>query len=221
MRIVGIIPCLNEEQSIRSVIYGLRQQLPQASIYVFDNGSVDQTNHLSRAAGAEVIEASQFKGKGGVLRHALSLLQADFFVIVDGDGTYSLEKLPQMLACFESGADMVIGVRKYKKGSLQIVRWLGNKFFTRFVNWSFSCQLNDLLSGFRILSRECVTSLRLSSEGFEIETEMTLQAVLNGQKIEEVDIDYYPRVNRSGSKLSPLHDGFKIFRQIYRQWKMS
>jgi glycosyltransferase involved in cell wall biosynthesis len=221
LSIAVIIPCYNEEITIAKVVADTRKFLPHSQIYVFDNNSKDQTVARAQAAGAHVVR-SPLQGKGNVVRHAFRVVDADLYLLVDGDDTYPMdeaEKLIELVA--EKGFSMAIGTRfeNPKDGSFRRFHLFGNHLFSAFVSFLFHQRVTDMLSGFRVLSRDLVDQLRLHSTGFEIETDLTLQTISKGFPIFETPISYGSRPEGSHSKLSTYRDGFFILKFIFKLMK--
>ncbi len=219
-----LIPCLNEEATVADVVTRFRGALPDADIYVFDNNSTDATHERAAAAGATVVKSAR-TGKGAVVRHMFKHVDADIYLMVDGDATYSAEAAPMLLKEFEvSAADMLVASRMQKHGehSFRLFHRFGNWLFAGLINRLFHVELTDVLSGYRLFSREFVELLPLSSVGFEIETELTLQAIGNGFSIVEVPVPYGQRPEGSHSKLNTFSDGAIILKAIvslFRRYK--
>ena len=214
-RIAVLIPCYNESRAIAQVIADFRAALPRADIYVYDNNSSDDTAQIARAAGA-VVRHENRRGKGNVVRRMFSDIDADIYVMVDGDGTYDAASAPQMIRQLEDeGLDMVVGCRAstadeaYRPGHR-----FGNKLLTGFVARLFGRQFRDILSGYRVFSRRFVRSFPALSTGFEIETEITVHALELRMPIGEITTPYGARAEGSESKLSTYKDGFRILRLI-------
>ncbi len=218
MRIAIVIPCLNESASIASVVRDCREYMPQARVCVLDNGSDDQTAEMALNAGAEVIHFPK-RGKGLVLQHAFAVIDADYYVLIDGDGTYPVHEMPRLLdAAIQSGSDMVCGSR-LKIGRPEAFRplhFVGNKFFTGLVRILFGHPVQDLLTGFRVFSRSFVKDQQLKSTGFEIETELTIRALAQRRPFLEIPITYEKRHEGGKSKLRTFRDGWKILLTILR-----
>ena len=214
-RIAVLIPCFNEAASIETVINDFRRVLPTASIHVYDNNSIDGTSEIALAAGATV-RKEQRQGKGHVVRRMFGDIDADIYVLVDGDGTYHA---PSAVAMIEKlrleNLDMVVGCRleqgvdAYRKGHR-----FGNALLTSFVGRLFGRQFQDILSGYRVFSRRFVKSFPALSEGFETETEITIHALELKVPIAEIDTPYCARPAGSFSKLNTYRDGFRIFLMI-------
>lgn len=209
--IAVIIPCYNEAAAIATVVRDFRTALPAARILVFDNNSTDDTVELARAAGAEVFPAP-IQGKGNVIRQAFAALDADLYVLVDGDATYDAAAAPRLVeALLSGGLDMVIAARRananaaYRPGHR-----LGNRLLTGLINSLFGGRIDDLLSGYRVFSRRFVKSFPALATGFETETELTVHALALRMPIAEVATDYGARPDGSHSKLSTWRDGLRI-----------
>lgn len=218
MKTAVIIPCLNEEASVAKVVTDAKKILPQAEIYVLDNGSNDSTAAVASQAGASVIH-SPLRGKGHVLRHAFRVIDADYYVMIDGDGTYPMSEAPRLLkVAQEFNYDMVMGSRLAKGNPQAFRRWHyeGNRFFTGLVSRLYRQPVRDLLTGFRVFSRRFSREMTLLSSGFEIETELTIRAMVQNLPFCEIDIAYTDRAVGSSSKLRTFRDGFKILMTIFR-----
>ena len=207
-----LIPCYNEEKTIGDVVRQFRAALPEAEICVFDNSSSDATAEEARRAGAAVFMERR-RGKGYVVQAMFRKIQADVYVIVDGDGTYPAESVSRLMApVLSQEADMVIGSRLTSSANSHF-RWLnraGNRFFLVLLNFIFGVRLTDLLSGYRCFSRRLVRGLPLFGGGFETEAEMTIKALQRGFTITEVPVDLAPRPEGSRSKIRVVQDGFVI-----------
>lgn len=215
VRIAVLIPCFNEEIAIGKVVRDLRRALPEATVYVFDNNSRDRTVEFARAAGAVVCHVRP-QGKGNVVRRMFADVDADVYLLVDGDDTYDAASAPRMVSSLVDGnLDMVVGGRvtqetaAYRSGHL-----LGNRLFTAFVAWLFGRGFTDILSGYRVFSRRFVKSFPALARGFEIETELTVHALELRMPIEELATPYKSRPEGSSSKLRTYRDGFRILRAI-------
>lgn len=214
-RIAVLIPCYNEAAAIGSVVADYKSALPDAQICVFDNNSTDDTFEVARAAGASVWREYR-RGKGNVVRRMFSDIDADVYVLVDGDGTYHAPSAPEMVRRLQDeGLDMVVGCRHdmvreaYRRGHR-----FGNAMLTGFVARLFGRQFADILSGYRVFSRRFVKSFPALSSGFEIETEMTIHALELRMPIGEVATPYGARADGSASKLNTYRDGARILRVI-------
>ena len=214
-RIVVAIPCFNEAKTIREVIRGFKRELPQAEIIVFDNNSTDNTPYLAKKEGVEVVKVKR-RGKGYIIQRIFEGVEADIYVLVDGDNTYSPADVHRIIKpLLEDEADMVIGRRIYvDKGAMRGLNKIGNIFFSQLLNFFFKMRLSDVLSGYRALTRECIQGIPVIRFKFEIETEITIQALTKGFRVKEVPISYRERIGGSHSKLSPFKDGYSIFLTI-------
>ena len=212
-----LIPCLNEEITIAKVIGDFRAVVPNAAIYVCDNGSTDNTVSAAEAAGAVVIP-EKMRGKGNAIRRLFADVEADIYVMVDGDDTYDASRAPEMIATVtRQGKDMVYAVRIAGKQVAEAYRpghVFGNKVLTALVTWAFSSPVTDMLSGYRAMSRRFVKSFPAHSSGFEIETELTIHALELRTPTDEIDTAYGGRPENSSSKLSTWKDGIRILLTI-------
>ena len=216
--IVILIPCLNEEITIGKVIHDFQDAIPEAKIIVFDNNSTDRTAAIAREFGVEVIPESR-PGKGHVVASMFRKVDADYYVIVDGDDTYSAEHVRKLLEpVMKEQADMAVAVRlaEYTATSFRPLHVFGNNLVRRLVNWIFKSNLSDIMSGYRAYSRELVQSIPILSSGFEVETEMTIRILDYGFLIKEVPLPYRERPEGSVSKLRTFHDGFRVLAEIVR-----
>lgn len=213
--IAAIIPCHNEETAIGRVISDLRSAVPDLRIYVYDNASVDRTAEVASAAGATV-RREDAKGKGNVVRRAFADVDADIYVLIDGDDTYAAKDLPAMIETLRSGPyDHVLGVRTETSASAyRTGHALGNRGFNWLVGLVFKSPVNDMLSGYRVLSRRFVKSFPALSREFEIETELTVHAMSLRVPQTEVRVGFKDRPAGSESKLRTYHDGFRILSLI-------
>jgi glycosyltransferase involved in cell wall biosynthesis len=221
--IAVVLPCLNEALSIAGVIEGFRQSLPEAAIYVVDNGSSDGTQAAALAAGAKVLSEAE-RGKGNAMRRAFAAIDADIYVVCDGDGTYDAAAAADLLARFrDDHLDMLVASRrKVSDGAYRAGHEWGNRLFNWILRKVFRSPFNDVFSGYRILSKRYVKSFPAQSDAFEIETEMTVHALLLRMPVAEVEGDYASRVAGSHSKLSTYRDGARILFRIVtflRQYK--
>ena len=217
-KIVILIPCLNEEITIGKVIHDFQDAIPEAKIIVFDNNSTDRTAAIVRECGAEVIPESR-PGKGHVVASMFRKVDADYYVIVDGDDTYSAEHVRKLLEpVMKEQADMAVAVRlaEYTATSFRPLHVFGNNLVRILVNWIFKSNLADIMSGYRVFSRELVQSIPILSSGFEVETEMTIRILDYGFRIKEVPLPYRERPEGSVSKLRTFHDGFRVLAEIAR-----
>lgn len=214
-----LLPCLNEEVVIAEVVARAKASLPNSTIYVYDNNSDDQTASKARSAGAEV-RVEPLRGKGNVVRRMFADIEADYYIMLDGDGTYEIEAAPKMLEILISeNLDLVTGKRidvtsgsaTYRPGHR-----LGNKLFTTALRKIFDSTCEDVLSGYRIMTRRFVKSFPTVSRGFEIEVEMTAHASLLRVPTGEFETKYVERPANSFSKLNTYRDGIRIARSLFR-----
>ncbi|MDQ1729760.1 MAG: hypothetical protein QOD33_1885 [Pyrinomonadaceae bacterium] len=219
-----LIPCYNEEKTVGVVVKQFRAQLPSAAIYVFDNNSTDLTVTLAEAAGAQVFHERR-QGKGYVTQAMFRQVDADVYVIVDGDGTYPAEAIHRLLApVLSNAADMVVGSRLHAESESEFkqLNALGNRLVLRVLNGIFRVKLTDILSGYRAFNRKFVKSLPLFGGGFEIETELTIKAIERGFRIVEIPINLTHRPPGSHSKIKFFRDGIIILNTIlalFRDYK--
>lgn len=213
--IAAIVPCYNEALSVRKVIEDLRAAVPGMAIYVYDNNSTDDTGEIAMAAGA-IVRHESLKGKGNVVRRAFADVEADIYVMIDGDDTYDASALPEMIQTLREGPyDHVLGVRKETTGTAyRPGHALGNKGFNVLVGRIFGSEVSDMLSGYRVMSRRFVKSFPALSREFEIETELTVHAMSVRVPQAEVAVDFRDRPAGSESKLRTYHDGFRILNLI-------
>jgi glycosyltransferase involved in cell wall biosynthesis len=211
-----LIPCYNEEATVTQVVADFRNALPGAAVYVFDNNSTDRTADLAREAGAVVVRSPR-QGKGHVVQHMFEHVDAETYIMIDGDGTYPAAEAQRLVEMQRStGCDMLVGTRlsAHGDGSFRPLHYLGNRMISGVISKVFNVRVTDVLSGYRVFSRDFVKLLPLVSPGFEIETELTLQAVAKKFIIRETEIKYGERPAHSPSKLSTFKDGWKILRTI-------
>ena len=218
--IAVLVPCFNEEVSIAKVVQDFRAALPSATIFVFDNNSTDNTAAVARAAGAEVFEEKR-QGKGYVVRRMFTDVEADIYVLVDGDATYHAPSVVAMIErLLEQRLDMVVGNRVDREAAAyRAGHRTGNWLLTSFVAAVFGSTFSDMLSGYRVFSRRFVKSFPVLSGGFEIETELTIHALELGLAVAEIDAPYYARPQGSASKLNTWSDGFRILRTIFHLYR--
>ena len=218
--IAVILPCYNEAVTIGDVVSRFREALPAARIYVFDNNSADNTAILARLAGATVVRERR-QGKGHVVRRMFSDIDADIYVMADGDGTYAPEDAPQLIATLLSErADMVVGVRDgVTDDAGRAGHAFGNRLFNALYRNIFGRDFTDILSGYRVFTRRFVKSFPAISHGFEIETEMSVHASQLHMPVAEVQLEYGKRPEGSTSKLSTIADGIRILSMFARLMK--
>lgn len=221
LKIAVMIPCYNEEHAISSVIRDFSIALPEANIFVYDNNSADNTVTIAEQAGA-LVRRSTRQGKGNVVRHMFSDIDADIYVLVDGDATYAASSAPHMIERLtQGGLDMVVGKRvDSDPDSYRTGHRFGNALLTGCVSFLFGRQFNDILSGYRVFSRRFVKSFPALATGFETETELTVHALELRMPIEELDTPYGARPEGSISKLSTYKDGYKILLTIIRLFRL-
>jgi glycosyltransferase involved in cell wall biosynthesis len=214
-RLAVLVPCFNEAAAIGQVVRDFRAAVPAATVYVYDNNSSDATVEIAGAAGA-VVRTERLQGKGNVVRRMFADVEADVYVLVDGDATYDAASAPRLIArLLDDDLDMVVGSRvhtdaqAYRRGHR-----FGNRMLTGFVAWLFGKSFTDILSGYRVFSRRFVKSFPALSKGFETETELTVHALELRMPVAEVETPYGVRPEGSASKLSTYRDGFRILRLI-------
>jgi glycosyltransferase involved in cell wall biosynthesis len=217
LKVAVLIPCLNEAGGIAGVVDGFRAAMPDATIFVYDNASTDETSAVAERAGA-LVRREPMRGKGNVVRRMFADVEADVYVLVDGDGTYDAPSAPRMVAMLcEQQLDMICGKRidteqeAYRQGHR-----FGNRILTGLVASLFGDSVTDILSGYRVMSRRFVKSFPALSKGFEIETELTVHALDLRVPIAEVATPYGARAKGTASKLNTWRDGWRILRAIGR-----
>ena len=226
MRIAILIPCYNEELTIRKVVTDFKMVLPDADIYVYDNNSADNTIKEALAAGA-IVRTETEQGKGAVVLSMFRDIDADYYLMVDGDDTYPAEGAKSLLACIQNeNVDMVIGDRLSNKSYLaenkRPFHNFGNDLVRKLINQFYKTELKDILTGYRLFSRRFVKNYSSLITGFELETDLTVYCLNYGFKIREVQIDYRDRPEGSVSKLNTYKDGYrvlKLFFNLYRLYK--
>ncbi|MEO7410273.1 MAG: glycosyltransferase family 2 protein [Sphingomicrobium sp.] len=214
-RVAVLLPCYNEEAAIERTIEGFRAALPGAAIYVYDNNSKDRTVDIARAAGAEV-RTERMQGKGNVVRRMFADVDADIYIMADGDLTYDPAAAPKMVKLLiDDQLDMVVGTRLHDaKSAYRGGHVLGNRVFTGLLSKLFGRSFSDIFSGYRVFSRRFVKSFPVLSEGFEIETEISVHALELRMPVGEVETAYGARPEGSESKLSTFRDGWRILKTI-------
>jgi glycosyltransferase involved in cell wall biosynthesis len=219
-QVAVLVPCYNEERAIAKVVADFRAALPDAAIYVYDNNSTDRTVEVARGAGA-VVRRETYQGKGHVVRRMFNDVEADVYVLVDGDATYDAPSAAAMIAkLIEERLDMVVAARidqetaAYRRGHRT-----GNRLLTGFVAHMFGRSFTDILSGYRVFSRRFVKSFPILSGGFEIETELTVHALELELPVGELATPYYSRPIGSASKLSTYSDGFRILWTVLKLYR--
>ena len=216
-RIAVLIPCCNEEAAIAKVVNDFKAALPRADVYVYDNNSNDRTAELARAAGA-IVRSETRQGKGNVVRRMFADIEADIYILVDGDDTYDATMAPVLVRkLVDDGLDMVSGRRiAVGGGAYRTGHVLGNRLLTNLTVMMFKVKLLDLLTGYRVMSRRFIKSFPVTAEGFGIEPELTVHAVRLLMPIAEVNTHYKERAHGSVSKLHTWRDGFRILLFIMR-----
>lgn len=220
--IAVLIPCYNEVKTISKVIKDIKKELPNAKIYVYDNNSNDGTDKAAKKAGA-IVKYEYKQGKGNVIRSMFKDIEADCYFMIDGDDTYSCSDIKKMCdMILKDEADMVIGDRlssTYFEENKKIIHSFGNRFVRLLVNLLFKSNVKDILTGGRAFSRNFVKSIVIESNQFEVETEMTIYAIVNNYRIKDVPIIYKDRIKGSKSKIKTFKDGSKIIRTVFRLFK--
>jgi glycosyltransferase involved in cell wall biosynthesis len=215
--IAVLVPCLNEEVAIARVIAAFQKALPQAVVFVYDNGSTDNTVRIAREAGA-VVRVEPLRGKGNAMRRMFADIEADVYILVDGDDTYDASAAPALVEkLLGESLDMVNAARiETSEQAYRLGHRFGNVMLTGLVAWFFGARFKDMLSGYRIMSRRFVKSFPALAEGFEIETELTVHALQLRAPVCEVPTQYKERPPSSSSKLRTIPDGIRILRLIIR-----
>lgn len=224
-KIAVLIPCYNESKTIEKVVMDFKRVLPDATIYVYDNNSSDGTDEIARNAGA-VVRYEYQQGKGNVIRRMFRDIDAECYIMTDGDDTYPAESAPEMIAkVLERNADMVVGDRlssTYFSENKRPFHNFGNSIVRKSINALFDTEIKDIMTGYRAFSYQFVKSFPVLSKGFEIETEMSIHAADKNMFVENVVIDYRDRPEGSESKLNTFSDGVKVLKTIaklYRNYK--
>ena len=221
-KIAVLVPCYNEEKTVEKVVNDFKRELPEATIYVYDNNSTDKTSEIAERCGAAV-RHEYLQGKGNVIRRMFREINAKCYIITDGDDTYPAECAPQMAeAVLERNADMVVGDRlssTYFKENKRLFHNSGNRLVRKSINLLFHNDIKDIMTGYRAFSYEFAKTFPVLSEGFEIETEMSIHAVANNMQIDNQIIVYRDRPEGSISKLNTYSDGFKILRTIFKMYR--
>ena len=220
-RIAVLLPCYNEEAAIAQVIAGFRAALPDAAIYVYDNNSRDRTIEVAEKAGA-IVRGERMQGKGHVVRRMFADVDADIYVMADGDLTYDPKAAPAMVEqLLAERLDMVVGTRRHEqKSAYRGGHVLGNRLFTGLLARLFGRSFSDIFSGYRVFSRRFVKSFPVLSEGFEIETEMSVHALELRMPVGELATAYGARLEGSESKLSTFGDGWRILKTILTLYRV-
>ena len=220
-RIAVLLPCYNEEAAIGATVTGFRAALPSATIYVYDNNSRDRTREVAAEAGA-IVRTERQQGKGHVVRRMFADIDADVYVMADGDLTYDAKAAPAMVdLLLAEQLDMIVGTRRHEeKHAYRGGHVLGNRLFTGILSGLFGRSFSDIFSGYRVFSRRFVKSFPVLSEGFEIETEMSVHALELRMPVGEVETSYAARPEGSQSKLSTYRDGWRILKTIVNLYRV-
>ena len=211
------IPCYQEEKTIGQVIADFKAQLPSAAIYVFDNNCTDRTAEFARAAGATVIREKK-QGKGHVVATLFEVIDADIIIMIDGDGTYDASAVHRLLAPILAGdADMVVAARleQHTDKSFRKFHVAGNQMVCGIINRIFHAQISDIFSGYRAFTRECALAIPITSRGFDVETELTVQSLYRGLVVREIEAPYGERPAGSFSKLRTIPDGIRVLLRLF------
>lgn len=221
-KVAVLVPCYNEELTVSDVIRDFKKALPEADIYVYNNNSKDKTRELALAAGA-IVKDEYAQGKGNVVRSMFRDIDADVYVMVDGDNTYPADEVDKLIApVVEGKADMVIGDRlssTYYEENKRPFHNFGNSLVKGLINFLFKSDLEDIMTGYRAFSKKFVKCMPVMSDGFQIETEMTIFALTNNMKVVNVPITYRDRPEGSESKLNTVSDGIKVLLTLFNLFK--
>ena len=221
-KIAVLIPCYNESKTIVKVVEDFKRVIPEAVIYVYDNNSNDGTDELARSAGA-VVRYEYQQGKGNVIRRMFREIDAECYIMTDGDDTYPAESAPEMIKqVLEHGADMVVGDRlssTYFQENTRPFHNFGNSLVRKSINLFFHTDIKDIMTGYRAFSYQFVKSFPVLSKGFEIETEMSIHAADKNMQVDNVIIEYRDRPEGSVSKLNTYADGFRVLGTIFRLYR--
>jgi glycosyltransferase involved in cell wall biosynthesis len=219
-RVAVLVPCFNEEAAVATVVADFHKALPSAKIFVYDNNSSDRTMAVAREAGAEV-RSERRQGKGHVVRRMFADIDADIYVLVDGDATYDAASAPRMIdTLLNDHLDMVVGFRiDQAEAAYRPGHRTGNRMLTGFLSSVFGEAFKDILSGYRVFSRRFVKSFPVLSDGFEIETELSVHALQLALPVAEIETPYYARPEGSFSKLNTWRDGFRILGTILKLYR--
>lgn len=221
-KIAVLIPCYNEELTVSDVVKDFKKALPEADIYVYNNNSKDRTKELALAAGA-IVKDEYAQGKGNVVRAMFTDIDADIYVMVDGDNTYPADEVHALIQpVVEGRADMVIGDRlssTYYSENKRPFHNFGNSLVKGLINFLFKSNLEDIMTGYRAFSKKFVKTMPVLSDGFQIETEMTIFALTNRMKVVNVPITYRDRPEGSASKLNTFSDGIKVLLTLFNLFK--
>jgi glycosyltransferase involved in cell wall biosynthesis len=220
-KIAVVIPCYQEEVTIGKVVRDFRRLLPQAEVYVFDNNCTDKTAENARAAGA-IVRREKRQGKGFVVASMFEQVDADILVMVDGDDTYQADAVEALMdPIFKGDADMTVATRlvTFGEGAFRKMHVSGNRLVCRIINWMFKSNITDIFSGYRAFTREAAVTIPITAHGFDVETELTLQALYRGMVIKEIEAPYGARPEGSFSKLRTFSDGFRVLLRLFLMLK--
>lgn len=221
-KVAVLIPCYNEELTVEKTVSDFKHVLPNADIYVYNNNSKDRTKELALRAGA-IVKDEYRQGKGAVVRSMFRDIEADVYIMVDGDDTYPAEEVESLITpVLEGKADMVIGDRlssTYYTENKRPFHNFGNSLVKGLINFLFKSNLNDIMTGYRSFSKKFVKCMPVMSDGFQIETEMTIFALTNNMQVVNVPITYRDRPEGSESKLNTFSDGFKVLLTLFNLFK--
>lgn len=221
-KIAVLIPCYNEAETIADVVSDFKKHLPKAKIYVYDNNSTDKTSEIAKKAGA-IVRHAYMQGKGNVMRKMFREINAECYIIVDGDNTYSAKNAPEMVdLVLNKDSDMVVGDRlssSYYVENKRRFHNLGNSIVRKSINLLFGSNIKDIMTGYRALSYQFAKTFPVLSKGFEIETEMSIHAVDKKMLVNNVVVDYKDRPDGSESKLNTYSDGIKVIFTIIRLYR--
>lgn len=223
-KIAVLIPCYNEEKTIKKVALSFQKELPNAQIYIYNNNSTDKTLKIANSIPNVIVRNEYKQGKGNVVRKMFQEIDADIYVMVDGDNTYPAKAVHKLIEpIINKEADMVVGDRlsngTYKYENKRKFHFLGNQLVKNIINILFKSKLNDIMSGYRVFNKKLVKSVPILSEGFELETELTLSCLDKRYIIKEIPINYKDRPKGSVSKLNTFKDGFKVLKTIFKIYK--
>jgi len=216
LKIAVLIPCYNEEITIGKVIDDFRKELPTADIYVFDNNSTDRTAEIAKEKNV-IVKKEKRQGKGYVIASMFKKVNADIYVMVDGDDTYPAESVHDLIRpVLDEDADMTVGTRlsMFKSKAFKPLNLFGNFLVVKLVNWTFDSNLTDIMSGYRVFNNDFVKNIPLISKGFEVETQLVIQSLYYQFVIKEVDVELRERPEGSESKLNVLNDGIRVLLTI-------
>ncbi|MAJ90760.1 MAG: glycosyl transferase [Legionellales bacterium] len=218
-RIAVLLPCFNEEATVANVVKDFKRYIPEALIYVYDNNSSDNTIREAKEAGA-IVRCEPSRGKGNVVRRMFADIEADIFIMSDGDGTYDISTSPALVQqLIDEQLDMIVGIRVPEEGAHRKGHSFGNFIFNKIILFIFEDRYTDVFSGYRIFSKRFVKTFPTLSKGFEVETEICIHALDLNIPLKEVPVRYSKRVIGSESKLRTFSDGFLILRTIINMFK--